>query len=350
MNKIMISEMDDKIGKVYSYISDNILGWDITVKNTIWRGTPSKNSYCFDIQKSNNEAEKLLVIKNALIDLFVEDSTEYGLFERAINQVCSGSGNEAEKITVLRSSSLCGLLNFYNVPKNPITIEVEEDKKIQFTKVFFEVKNKVLANPSNIDLVLISEDNSNVLFLESKFAEYYLDNGLLHISQSYLTNNDISKQFYSDEILKGFGFNIQKDKNDNIVITTDEDGNITFAIDSKKSELTKAKSYVGGIKQMVSHYIGIDNFLKEDVRSIKRFDEEICLSADVNIYLGEVLFDFPSNTDMYKYFEDYQEKYDKLVSVLNYNENIKLLPKILKYSDYKSRLNDRIRKYYFGNE
>ena len=122
-----------------------------------------------------------------LINIFnIKDST---LFEEKYKMAVGGSGNEGDKITTLHSSSLCALLHFYNVEKHALTLEFktknnkngEIKRRVRFTKSVFEFKSPVIDNPSNMDVVLIGKDETSnedvVLFLESKFAEYYLSAG-----------------------------------------------------------------------------------------------------------------------------------------------------------------------------
>lgn len=328
MNKMNIDVMDKKYKNIYSLFERNIKESNIDVVNTPWRGKESKNSYCFNIPSlpKNNEA-KIEAIGEYLKKVF--DIKETASFDRAIKQVCSGSGKEAEKITVLRSSSLCGLLNFYNVSEKPVSINVGSNKTIKFNKAYFEVKNKVITADSNVDIVLVSEDNMSVLFLESKFAEYYIGNGIREISAKYL-DDKISKQIYKDDILKRFDFKISEKNND------------YFKVDSEKSKNTKSKSYVEGIKQMICHYIGINNFLENKPYYLK----ELELDDNVQIYLGEILFDFDENTEMNKYLEDYKEKYKVLVPLLKQNERIHMIPEVLEYSNFNTRLNEKIQRFY----
>ena len=351
MEKIDTEKMNNKIKTIYSIIDNNTRQWNIKVKNTPWRGGESRNSYCFDIPGLDykNKFDTIIQYLKRIFEINNNDESE--AFDRAINQVCSGSGNEAEKITILRSSSLCCLLNFYNVEKVPIKINCGNGE-IEFNKAFFEVKNPVLNNPSNIDVVLISKDKKTVLFLESKYAEYYLDNGPLDISTEYLNNIEIGQKFYTQNILKRFNFLIMPGTNNEILKFTDSDGREKFTVDSQINIDGKHKSYVGGIKQMVSHYIGINNFLKAEKRVIKneKTKEELKLPNDTKFYLGEIVFDFPPETEITAYLTDYEEKYKILQEVLSQNKKINFLPKILHYSEYKNRLNEVIKKFYWGIE
>ena len=242
------------------------------------------------------------------------------------------------------------LLFFYDIEKNSIKIDLGNEN-VKFNKAFFEVQYTVIKKPSNVDIVLISEDKKYILFLESKFAEYYIDNGLYHISEQYL-NHKLSKNIYTNEVMKKFNFFIKTDEKNEILKTKDDNGYITFSVDSKNNVQKRCKSYIGGIKQLISHYIGINNFLSKKERIIEKEieneKESLLIPNDAKIYLGEIVFDFPNNTDMNAYLKDYEDKYKILIEILNANKNINFLPEILHYSDFKDRLNTTIKQFYYG--
>ena len=167
-----------------------------------------------------------------LVDRF--GIVDKALFRKKFDQAISGDGNEAKKMTSVRSSSLCALLFFYNVENKPVTFDID-GQKIKFDKSYFEVKNKVFNKPSNMDVVLVSERNEHILFLESKFAEY-LDNSAIEISNTYL-DNKLSKEIYKEAI----------------------DNKLIDKINGKY-KTTKDYQYVGGLKQIISHYVGLQNY------------------------------------------------------------------------------------------
>lgn len=101
--------------------------------------------------------------------------------ENLFASATSGDGNELSRILTLHSSSLLAFLCFSHINKDcPIKICDTE-----YVEVLFEVKNDVidpsLGKPSNIDVVLLNEDRSEILFLESKFTEY-LNGGRAYLS------------------------------------------------------------------------------------------------------------------------------------------------------------------------
>lgn len=332
-------KMKKQVKNIYLYLQNNTNSWNIKVSKTKWRNKISNNSYCFDIPNIESGNDKIKIISEYLKNIFKISVNEINDFERSLEEACSGSGNEAEKITILRSSSLCCLLNFYNVREKPIYITIN-NKKVCFNQAFFEVKNEVINNPSNIDVVLISENNNYVLFLESKFSEYYIDKGPIQISKQYLSH-DISKHFYNNKVLEKIDSFIIME-NDKPKILKDENGTDVFILDTNKTIRKRTKGYVGGIKQIISHYIGLNNFIKTKIIKGNK------INPKAKILLGEIVFDFPEQTDMHDYLIDYEKKYTSLATILNNNSEIMVLPSLLHFSNYKERLNDTIKQFYYG--
>ena len=180
MDKIDFDGMKKKNKALYQALWEGV-NFDAAVDQT-WDKKYKKyssNSYSF------SKASLLINIFN------IKDST---LFEEKYKMAVGGSGNEGDKITTLHSSSLCALLHFYNVTEdNPLTMAIN-GREIKFTDSIFEFKSRVIDNPSNMDVVLIGKNEKSyenvVLFLESKFAEYYLSAGTTcrGISKKYLDN------------------------------------------------------------------------------------------------------------------------------------------------------------------
>ena len=228
----------------------------------------------------------------------------------------------------------------------------------EFDEVYFETKNKVVKNrkPSNIDVVLVSNSSKTILYLESKFSEYYLSNGSVEVSADYLSEENcmLGKQIYENEdIINSIGLNRTENNDDKTV----------FKIDSDKNINGKYKSYCGGIKQMISHYIGLANFVNESIYCRDSRNKELnkklkkLFDSGYSIYLGEILFNF-DNEEIIKYREDYREKYKELARLLNdfsNNSKIKIecLGDVLLYSqeeikNYIKENNSLIFDFYFG--
>ena len=331
-----LEEMDNRPRQIYEALIKNARSLNIKYIPT----NGSRNSLSFDFGKSDicKSLKKTFNISNSNFDC---------LFEQA----CSGSGGEKENFSILRSSALCAFLFFHNVSKIPVKISIN-NKKVSFNEVYFEIKNTVITRPSNIDIVLVSSDCKIILYLESKFAEYYLSNGSTDISTAYL-NNKIAKSFYNDTILAKFNF-FSNYKTFTIKRNGKEEE--VFKVDSKPSENFRYKSYVEGIKQMISHYIGLynfvndkDKFFNQDSRNKKLKD---LFDSGYSIYLGEIIFDFENNDNIKPFREDYKEKYKEFAKLINDKSKktqIYCLPKVLYYSKFKDFINPTIRKYYFGD-
>lgn len=263
-------------------------------------------------------------------------------FAKKFQMACSGSGDELKKITTLHSSSLCALLFFFNVDNKKLVIPSLSE--YEFTESYFEFQNKVIRSPSNIDVVLLGKNIKTgkkvILFLESKFSEYITGTGKIEVSESYFKSDCCSAPIYeSIEKEESFNFN-------------------------KKDGFSDSKKYNEGIKQMISHYYGIRNFMKpnsaadnEDVyKNIRDYEAE-------EIILGEILFDnFAKNSGLTEKLDNYKDDYSKLAKIINEQydndetkpENIsfKVLRESLVYSDLQKYISDfpKIKKFYFGNK
>ena len=300
---------------LYKFFEGNSF-WEsanIELKPNYWNGKPSNWSLSFK--------------GHCLKDIFdIKDP----IFCTKFCQAISGDGHEGSRITTLHSSSLLSLLVFYSVSeKNPIYFRIE-GKKIKFTKSEFEVKNEVNEgsnNYSNIDVVLSGEDST--LYLESKFSEY-LNTG----------NKEVRKTDYYREIYSRLSNSL---------------GNAQVELDMNKWLLCKKKGekalYCEGIKQMVSHYLGIDTEIKKGKRDEMKGKQ---------VFLGEIIFDF---SDKVKGSKEKQKSYEeaykclkegleicaaedknglKITDLMTYQELLKLDENKL----FLNNLPERIRWYY----
>lgn len=282
----------------------------------------------------------LTATKNAcadgLADLF--GISERTLFREKFRQSCSGNGDELSKITTMHSSSLCALLFFYNVTDgHPLELKID-GKNCVFNYSGFEYKNKVIGRggASNVDVVLLGNEkggNGNtpvVLFLESKFSEVYVEirNISSKISKKYIMNK------YGDEIYNSLkarlNYRLEEYDKDNFVIES------TYPC------------YLEGIKQMISHYIGVRNLCDKRVCDARQ-EVYDAIKGGAKVYLGSILYDkgFAGNA-----FYEYQKIYRELAGILNEvtpnKSKVKVLPDLLEYSQLEEFVNDSIRDYYFG--
>jgi len=241
--------------------------------------------------------------------VFCLEDTE--IFDSKYKMAVSGNGDEGEKILTLHSSSRLALLAFYNIEKHPITLTlVDADGnpiKVEFDYSVFEFKNPVIGYPSNMDVVLLSKDRKKVLFLESKFAEYYIGatEKSAVISNAY-RENKYSKELYDREWLDTIGIGIEE--------AADESKGFRLFMKDK------SVNYLDGFKQMISHYIGIRNRMDGKTIAADKKSEEannilsIVTSMDATVYLGEILF------DGFKLPEGFKEELDPNVALKCYSK------------------------------
>ena len=344
----------------------------ISKKN--WTGKESKDSFFINAPITTFLMSKL--VSAMAVDLAnafdINDELKRALFMGKMEQACSGSGEEVYKISTMHSSSLCSLLFFYGVsPENKLEIELsigEEKKSYLFTKSVFEFQNKVMKRgaPSNMDIVLLGSEKCDtskkvILFLESKFSEYYVDvSKALEISSSYLKNA------YGKEIYE----KLVKESNGKYSKVNGKDPKKHFKLTVAEEE------YLSGIKQMISHYIGVRNLIT-DVLTEKRKvydDNEVkeLVNTNAEVLLGTILFDklFEDSNDREKYYDGYKVNYEYLAKILNEvsktsdkgknlerTQQLTVLEKPLTYAGVflseegkQFELDEKVKKYYFGND
>ncbi len=305
-------------------------------------GSRSGNSYAF---RTDGPAG------DALIELFGIE--EPALFRKKLAEACGGNGREERRITTLHSSALCALLFFYRVTsEHPLILKIN-GKELLFDDSVFEYQNPVIDRrfPSNIDVVLLGRETGSergaVLFLESKFSEYFVEAGEKSgtISARYLSNG-FSRRFYEDAFLKKVGM-------------TKETGKRGFTLHSREA------AYMDGYKQMISHYVGIRNLLagpgdgEDPVRARIRARGTVCL--------GEIVFDrkigsLPVALDAMTggtltALDSYRRLYGKLAAAMNEalredgsDTELEAAGDLLAYSLFERnphRIEQRIREFYF---
>lgn len=287
---------------------------------TYWQGTYSKNSYSFIDMKNVSECQVCANLKGIF-------GITNELFEGKCCMAISGDGQEYRRISTLHSSSLVALLCFYSLSKDsPLTMEIDGGK-VEFYKSIFEQKNPINKegqHNSNMDVVLIGKnetEESVILFLESKFSEY-----LTHRKYDQIS-------FVYDEMYRALIADGQPIVGLEIVPGAD-----TWSISAPKG---KPQQYCQGIKQMISHYLGIQNGFIEDKG--KEYD---------HIYLGEILFKFPECVDRkHKSYDSYVGLYKQLarkLNSINSEPKFKVLESSLTYQDLlrSFRLDDKVREFY----
>lgn len=297
------------------------------IVQTPYRDKSSENSYCFkvgdNIHPSKTKEYKKLLLQTIKENFGITNSS----FDEKFRQVINGAGQEWKTINVFHSSSLLCLLCFYNVSEqNPLDITID-GKVCRFTASEFEVPNEIGKNErgmpyySHIDVKLsgVCEGKSVALYLESKFSEYINQRG----KQKFTFTKEYDS-IYSK--LQG--------KIDNLSINgLNENEKISLTQTGKD----RPARYWQGIKQMVSHYLGMKN----------------CNDTSDIIYLGEILYDFRPFIYMpHDYFGDYTEIHQQLVKALEEIETepqrFKVGKNILTYQGiFKNyKLDERVRELY----
>ena len=313
-----------KNNPLYKLFSNN-QALNCDVEQTVWRkgSEPSKKSLQIKTSAREN-ADDLIAIFNLNQKSFAEK------FEQAI----SGDGYEAKRIRTLHSSALLCLLCFYGVSESkPLDLTIN-DHRLRFTESLFEEKNFVGTDSnnkehySNIDVALKGIDTKSgknvVLFLESKFSEYL----------TFGKYSKISNEVYKD---------VYEKLSDSL-----EEMKLMFKGMDKKpgySELVsregKTRHYAGGIKQMISHFLGVNNVSQnEDLK-------------DCDIYLAEILYKFPESIDIdpnHTKFNDYDKLYRILAKGLNKISpyNVSIASECLTYQDVFNgfNLDSSVKKFY----
>lgn len=256
-------------------------------------------------------------------------------FNCKYKEAIRGDGYEGKRITTMTSSSLIALLCFYDVTTNnannkALSINVTKDRVVVITDSKFEVKNKVSGSHySNIDVVLLGHYEDHVeskvsILLESKFSEY-LNNGKC---------SSISEKVYADIYAK------LSDTFTDMGLTTEPDeklnksGGKTFSLTSVKGK--ECHHYATGIKQMISHYLGVGDYISKH--------------PDHDVYLAEILFDFGESSS--KKFSDYEGLYSQLakgINALNKDKNFVMLEHPFTYQTLFAGsypLNEKVMEFY----
>lgn len=280
---------------------------------SVWRGRDSSNS--LNLKPKNADKSR---ISNILIDVFNIENTAQ--FREKYNQAVSGDGLEWKRITTLHSSSLLALLCFYSVSEShKLTIG-----KYEFTESFFEVKTRVYRkSKSNMDVVLrgIDKDSGQkvALFLECKFSEY-LNCGKI---------DGISRDAYLDSYQRLGLF----DPNNAIPHVEFNDCLDCIAILPRNEKQNPI--YCAGIKQMLSHYIGVSHYASKRGEALVEGHPAFVANNEEKVLLGELIFDFQNNevAQSGAKLRNYRATYKGLAARLNTENKIMLLDEILTYQE-----------------
>ena len=319
--------------------NDLVKKWaeDRKLFKTIWINKLSDNSFC--LKKEN-------VYKKEIPDILIErfGIKDKDVFLQKYHEAIAGDGQEWKRITTLHSSSLLALLCFYSVSKqNPIVIN-----GYTFTESYFEVKTQVYEDSeSNMDVVLRGTKGSEkvVLFLESKFSEYLNCGKYDEISYEAYHETYESLKLFENQ-LEGLVTEVTEKKNK-------DNKTSKQVICIRPSNPRKVPMYCGGIKQMISHYIGVRNYQQKGENALDhcRFKYD----AEEHIMLGEILFDFKNSQRCHAKdkLTNYQAAYECLAQRVNKQNKIEMFEKLLTYQelfennkDYFKQLAPNIKKFY----
>ncbi len=293
-------------------------------EKTEWRKeSSSDNSFSFVIDEHGK--------CNTLCKIFGIEKKE--LFREKYGQVVNGDGNEEKRINVLHSSSLAALLFFYGIDEShPLKLEIE-GINYTFSNSYFEVKTVVeQSHVSNIDVVLEgtnAEGESAVFFLECKFSEYLRSGSYTGISAK------VYKQTYTD-------LGLFEPSTIEPITAEEKNGEL-------KLSASKPYHYCAGIKQMISHYIGVKNYAEYGDDALPQGSILRGKSPDI-ILLGEILFKFDEKVDSKGRYGIYAEDYKKLAKTINERNQVKklrMLKDILCYQEIENRCLDvRVKRFY----
>ena len=148
-----------------------------------------------------------------------------------------------------------------------------------------------------------------MLFLEAKFSEY-------------LTSGSYTEKSVRDEVYGDLYCALLKDNNPlDVEFEICEQGNGSDGY----WKVIGPKHYCEGIKQIISHYLGINNdyILRQKNKGVK-------------VYLGEILFDFNpyiQNEKLCDYSKLYHQLSIKLNNLPNKKQDFEVLPNIMTYQD-----------------
>lgn len=226
-------------------------------------------------------------------------------FEEVYKISTGGPGNESKKINTIYSSSLLPLLVFFKLYDNKnkqisITCELPnsdlaaDKEKVVFDQCFFEVRNKVITIPSCVDVVLYSSEKKILLFLESKFTEYIERNTIKTCGKSYVK---LYRAKAIEDALKNY---IEIGKNEDKIKLTSKTG-----------------CYIEGIKQSISHLIGLVRGPQQGGighypdKYYKKYEK--AFSEAETLYFGTILFNPAGLGVDAPEFNDYCELYKETI-------------------------------------
>ncbi len=305
---------------VYKYFAHRSYN-DVFNKKRLKIVQAGNSSLQFKPTKDNDKFKTLEQAFNIILPSNCAPKKNHSLFRTRFLEAAYGKGSEGRKITQLNSSALVALMCFYPVNElNPIKITLVSDgtkHTLSLTELHLEKENPVYSpnHPSSIDIALYGKDVSSgenvVLFLESKFGEYFRSKNC-PAGISYLSDYREIAKIQSEQ-------NLLRD--------------IYFKADESGVAVIGPTHYCDGIKQMISHYIGSEKSyeLNQENRTI---------------YLGTILFDFSSLAQGSEIsLNDYKTCYKGLARILNsiannHKKDIRIIDDAFTYQEFFSKVGE----------
>lgn len=264
-------------------------------------------------------------------------------FNAAFHDVTEGVGGEITKINSVVSSALLPLLVFYKLyfPKKGYIITLKiGDETIEFNRAFFEVRNKVVGFPSCVDVALVSQDGKTILFLESKLTEMFED------TTDHKEYGSSYKPLYEKKGIKSA-------LKENGIIIDEDASNLV---------LRSNPQYLEGIKQTISHLIGL---VKGPQEAADQSDYIAAYKNARRLLYSPILYDVsPILNNQDNEYTDYKNLYSKVIgnhrdailqeirewsNSIN-NREIVINPIPITYQDLSKQnpvlLDERVAKYY----
>lgn len=240
-------------------------------------------------------------IADRFADLFgIVDNEDKVKFRETFLIATEGQGGEINKINSIVSSALLPLLVFFRLfgeanNKYTITINREELGNVVFDKCFFEVRNRVIKLPSCVDVALYSSSEKILLFLESKFTEIFSIDNEKAYGKGYI-------DLYDNKLLQdAISSNIKVESTaDNLVLKSDK------------------KCYIEGIKQTISHLIGLVRGPKTYDKYPEGYPEKYAAKylntfKESSLYYGTLLFNTDSLIEDTSACGDYSSLYSDTI-------------------------------------
>ena len=247
------------------------------------------------------------------------------IFDSAIDKkhfddVVNGQGEEKDKIDTLYSSSLQSLLFFDQIGEKDLTIKFSNGDTVVFNKVFFEYKNIVIDKnkyPSCLDVVLISKDDKSICFIESKLIEIIRDStteGTYKVGISY---------FHEKHLGFDGTLHLSKKDLDTLKVTYPSNGPYLKSVRGKSLQIQSINKLTGskyvysyGIKQVLAHLIGIENF-------------KTCSFYKSGDPIGQHLFENYYYLELYNKLPGFKGDADYKKKINNFKRHFNIVKKII---------------------